>query len=89
MKRFAVPATATPRAWPWDLVRGLDGTVWFIEETSARVLRIDAKGKVSEVATFARGSMTVPGLQQMATSKEAVWLSQPGANQLARITCGG
>ena len=87
LKKFPVPATVTPRAWPWDLVTGLDGTVWFIEETSARVLRVDARGKVSEVATFGRGAMTLTGLQQLAAAKDAVWLSLPGGNQLARITC--
>ena len=88
VKRFAVPGTDTPRAWPWDLVPGLDGTVWFIEEGGARVLRVDAQGKVSEVARFTKGAIATSGLQQLAVGNGAVWLSEPGANQLARVTCG-
>jgi len=88
VKKFAVPGTDTPRAWPWDLVPGLDGTVWFIEEGGARVLRVDPQGKVSEVARFTKGSIARSGLQQLATANGAVWLAEPGGNSLARITCG-
>ena len=85
-KEFTPPSTMTSRPAAWDLVAGPDGTVWFIDETSDQLLRADPQGAFSKVAAFDHDALG-GGLQQLALADGAVWLAQPGAHRVTRISC--
>ena len=72
-----------------SIVSGPDGRLWFADQRSPALFRMTAKGAVSRLWTPSGAPKAYESLGGMAVDGGSVWVTQPWANKITRLSCPG
>jgi virginiamycin B lyase len=72
-----------------SMVAGPDGRLWFADQRSPALFRMTTTGDVSRLWTPPGAPKAYESLGGMAVGGGSVWVTQPWANKITRLSCPG